>query len=437
MDEAPVYNLKAVVRETGLKPDTLRAWERRYGLPAPNRSNGGHRLYSDHDIHVLKWLVSRQQVGMSISRAVELWQRLTDQGQDPTRMPEYTTAASVIPSLATGQELDDLRSAWLDACMAFDEPKAEAALTQALGLYPVESVCLGLLIPGLAEVGDRWYRDEASPQQEHFASALAERRVEALLAAAPSPVRTGRVLVACPPGEQHTFVPLLLTLLLRRRSWAVTYLGADVPHAQFEHALESIRPQMCVMSAQTLHAAGQILPIAELLQSRGVPLAFGGGVFRERPALQHAIPGHYLGDHLETAIESVEGLLTSPRPTPPVRTIAAELAALAPLFRQLRPSIEAQLQRELRSAALPPEQLLTAIEFLGQAIADGLTLGDLGLVATELRWVEGLLAHARIPPQRLTSFLSAYRRALAEQLGPPGRPIVDRMHGLTAPGSEV
>jgi DNA-binding transcriptional MerR regulator len=435
MDDTPAYNLKAVVRETGLKPDTLRAWERRYGLPAPNRSVGGHRLYSDRDIQVLKWLVTRQRAGMSISRAVELWQRLSELGQDPTRMPEYSAPVSILPSLSTGHQLEDLRASWLDACLAFDEPGAEAALTQALALYPVESVCFGLLIPGLAEVGDRWYRDEASPQQEHFASALAERRIESLLAAAPGPVRQSRVLVACPPGEQHTFVPLLLTLLLRRRGWGVTYLGADVPLAQFEHALESIRPQLCVMSAQTLHAATQMLPMAELLQARGLPLAFGGFAFGDRPVLQQILPGHFLGDQLEAALEAIEGLLTSPRAASPARPIAAEISALLPVFRQHRPSIDAQLQRDLPPAALPPEQLDTAIEYLGQAIGDGLTLGDLDLAASEVTWVEGMLAHARIPAHRLTSFLSAYRRAVAENLGPQGKPIVDWLAGLIPPGS--
>ena len=42
--DGPYFNLKAVVQQTGLKPDTLRAWERRYGLPTPQRSSGGHRL---------------------------------------------------------------------------------------------------------------------------------------------------------------------------------------------------------------------------------------------------------------------------------------------------------------------------------------------------------------------------------------------------------
>ncbi len=107
---------------------------------------------------------------------------------------------------------------------------------------------------------------------------------------------------------------------------------------------------------------------------------------------------------------------------------------MLPSFRQRRPSIDAQFRREFAPTALPPEQLDTAITYLGQAIADGLTLGDLSLVATEVAWVDGLLAHARIPAQQLTSFLTAYQRALAENLGPQGRPIVDMAGGIDPNG---
>jgi len=68
-NQTPTFNLKVVVRETGLKPDTLRAWERRYGMPQPHRTPGGHRLYSQYDIDTLKWMVDRQNEGLSISRA--------------------------------------------------------------------------------------------------------------------------------------------------------------------------------------------------------------------------------------------------------------------------------------------------------------------------------------------------------------------------------
>jgi len=437
MDDTPVYNLKAVVRETGLKPDTLRAWERRYGLPTPDRSGGGHRLYSERDIQILKWLVARQQAGLSISRAAELWHRLSEQGQDPAELPEYAAAgiAPRAPVLMAGQALEELRAEWLEACMAFDEPRAEAALSQALAQFPAESILLALLVPGLSEIGERWYRGEVTPHQEHFASELAQRRVESLLGATPNPVLAGRILVTCPPDEQHTFVPLVLTLLLRRRGWSVTYLGANAPYAQFEQTLDSVRPRLCVMAAQTLHAASQMLPMAHLLQSKGVPLAFGGTAFLVRPALARRIPGHYLGDRLEDSLDMLEMILISPPPAAQVPPIGANLSSLLPLFLARRARIDAQLIAEIPANAIPDEQLRSGIDNLGQAIADGLSLGDLDLVAPELTWVEGLIAHAKVPAERLTAFLRAYARALEDQIGSEGRPVVAWLEQLIRNGS--
>ena len=44
ISQSPAYNLMVVLKETGLKADVLRAWERRYQLPSPQRTPGGHRL---------------------------------------------------------------------------------------------------------------------------------------------------------------------------------------------------------------------------------------------------------------------------------------------------------------------------------------------------------------------------------------------------------
>src|SRR5512135_1445287 len=79
----PAFNLKVVLKETGLGADTLRAWERRYGLPVPQRTQGGHRLYSQRDIETIKWLMARQAEGLSISRAVDLWNKQNASGSDP------------------------------------------------------------------------------------------------------------------------------------------------------------------------------------------------------------------------------------------------------------------------------------------------------------------------------------------------------------------
>ncbi len=100
IDQTSGYNLKAVIHETGLNAETLRAWERRYGLPKPERTAGGHRLYSQHDIQMLNWLSARQKEGLSISRAVELWRTLESNGQDPLQREDQLPQ----PVLSSGAE---------------------------------------------------------------------------------------------------------------------------------------------------------------------------------------------------------------------------------------------------------------------------------------------------------------------------------------------
>ncbi|MEN6522449.1 MAG: MerR family transcriptional regulator, partial [Anaerolineaceae bacterium] len=175
ISKIPIYNLNAVCRETGLKADVLRAWERRYKLPMPQRSTGGHRLYSQYDIEIIKWLQARQGEGLSISRAVELWMEIIEAGRNPFADYSSVITPANTPLPAADTRIDIIRSQWLDACMNFDNEKAEDILNQSFALYPVEVVCTEVLQQGLKTVGDLWYSGKASVQQEHFASALAVR----------------------------------------------------------------------------------------------------------------------------------------------------------------------------------------------------------------------------------------------------------------------
>ena len=148
------------MQETGLKPDTLRAWERRYSLPEPNRTSGGHRLYSQQDINTLKWLLARQEEGLSISRAVNLWRSLKSEGRDPLQVTPLGHGDEVqlaYPTIESDNTIVELRRAWVEACTAFDERKAEMVLNQAFSYYAPEIVCFELLQKALAEIGSGWY----------------------------------------------------------------------------------------------------------------------------------------------------------------------------------------------------------------------------------------------------------------------------------------
>jgi DNA-binding transcriptional MerR regulator len=438
-DQTPTFNLKVVVRETGLRPDTLRAWERRYGLPQPRRTGGGHRLYSQRDIDTLKWLISRQNEGLSVSRAVDLWRKLEAQGQDPLQAMDHAISAPgllAVPHLP-GDTVVELRRAWLSACLAFDEQRAEQVLAQAFALYPPEVACFELLQKGLAEVGASWYRGEATVQQEHFASELAIRRLEALLGATPPPTHSDRTLVACPPQEEHTFSPLLLTLLVRRRGRPVFFFGPNVPLAQMETTVTAVRPRLVILVAQQLHTAARLLEMADLLHRRGVPVAFGGRVFNTLPALRSRIPGHFLGERLELAPQVVEQLLASPRPPAPVQVAAESYRLALAHFRERQALIEAQVWGAMQPSGISSEVLNIAEAYLADNIAAALAFGDMDLMQADLAWVEALLRNRRLPADRLYDYLRVYRQAARAQLDERGAPILEwlgRVSERSGPG---
>lgn len=420
-----LFNLKAVVQQTGIKPDTLRAWERRYGLPMPERSSGGHRLYSRRDIRTLQWLTARQDEGLSIKRAVQLWRQIEAEGQDPLQVRARPATLPAPIAEAGGQAVAQLRRDWVAACLAFDEQRAERILAQAFALYPPEVVGTDLLQKGIADIGEGWYHGQVTVQQEHFASALAIRRLEALVMMSPSPTRRGRILAACPPEENHVFGLLLFSFLLRRQGWDVLYLGASVPTEQLVPTVIETQPQLVVSAAQRLHTAATLLSMAQLLRQEGLPLAYGGAIFNRLPSLRSRIPGHFLGEQLGLAPQVVEILMASPPPLPPGESAPPDCYQAREHYLARRGFIEALLAQDGSLRAIPPDHLRIANRELAQHIQAALTLGDMSWINAEINWLGGMMDDRHLPDESLRLYLQAYHRAAREYLAEPGGPILD------------
>lgn len=421
------FNLKAVVRQAGLKPDTLRAWERRYGLPTPERSSGGHRLYSQRDIDTIKWLMARQREGLSIKRAVELWRQVEAEGRDPLQAGT-SFAAPAVPSLVPqvqGEAVAELRHQWIDVCLAYDEQRAEQLLNQAFALYSPETVAIELLQRAVAEIGEGWYKGDVTVQQEHFCSSLAVRRLEALIMAAPAPIRPGRILAACPPGELHIVGLLLLTYLLRRRGWEVVYLGADVPAEQLETTVAVIQPHLVIMAAQQLSTVATLKEAAQVLQQSKVPLAYGGLIFDLLPTLRERIPGHFLGEHLKAVPQRVESLLAAPRPVPVPQAISEEYLRALEHFQERQGLVETRVIQAQNGAGYAHNHLAMANRELSLNIGAALALGDIDYLGTDIEWVTGLLRNHRLPVEALYGYLDAYRQSIGEHLDERGQLIID------------
>lgn len=426
LSKSPAFNLKAVLRETGLAADTLRAWERRYGLPTPQRTAGGHRLYSQYDIETIKWLIARQAEGLSISRAVDQWNEQIASGVDPLAAlaPLNLTSPQVIPPVIPADTtLDAIRSEWINACLSFSETQAEQALNKAFSIFPVEAVCIHVLQKGMSELGVLWYENRASVQQEHFASGLAMRRLDALLSASPAPTRPQTVLIGCPPGEWHTFTPLLLSLLLRRRGLNVIYLGANVPADHFAETALKVKADLVILIAQTLINAAHLQLAALALHSQKVKVAFGGRIFSLRESMVDHIPGQYLGKMLEPSVQFVEELIKSKPVTKELKTSTQEYQVAQNAFIGKRSRIESKIKDLIQPLIVSPESLSTGIHFLGDNISAALQLGDLDHLSEEMEWLKTLLQMHNSPDQELQHFMEIYSQAVDEHINGQGEPI--------------
>ena len=435
-NKKPRYNLNLVLQETGIKAATLRAWERRYQLPQPHRTAGGHRLFSDHDIETIKWLIARQEEGLSISRAVDLWREIESIGQNPLIS---SSASELVPNVAVktaqaNQSVDDMLNQWIRACLEFNEPVANQTLTQSFAQFSLETVCTEILQAGLAHIGSLWYKGAASVQQEHFASELATRRLQSLILAAPQPIRQKTILVGCPQDETHTFSALITTLFLRHRGWPVTYLGANVPQKQLRETIEKTNPDLVVMISMRLVTSAKLLEMAEFLNKLNVPLAFGGLIFNLLSDLPKRIPGHYLGDNLEEGVSTIENLLTSPMPQINLKLETNQFSQAITDFIEKRQYIEINTidqVKEYFGPDIPLKNIRDANDYLAGDMMAALSLGDLSLLGSNIEWVQNLLINFKIPNKFLSHYLLAYRSAAETYLEESGQPIIDWLTSIT------
>ena len=420
MNELATYNLGTVLRETGINADTLRAWERRYNLPAPERTDGGHRLYSERDVEIIKWLLRQQEDGVRISQAVKLWHSRLESGDDPL----YEKPEVIKEDAADQSQLDNFRRKWVDACINFDEARAEQVANDAFTRFLPETAFLEIFLPSIREIGELWYQGKITVQQEHFASALVMRRLDALITTSPAPTRPEKVIIACPPKEEHTLSASLLTLFLRRRGFHVVYLGTNVPFEEFRETVDTIKPNLVLFTAQQLATAATLEKTVRALAPSKVTIGYSGGVFNTTPHIREYIHAEFLGTTFDEVFINIERLLRNNH-SASQNAPKNPHADLLDVFEIGHIGIHAHLNQSLAKWNFPLKQLANSTTFLSQAIAASLYLGDLDLLVPELAWVKSLLDYRKVQEVRVEHFLRAYANSTRETMGATAQPLVD------------
>ena len=218
-------------RRSGVSPELLRAWERRYGLLEPTRSTGGLRLYSATDLDRVRAMQQHLAEGLAAAEAAALAAEAE---------PRADQAVAFSPAAARRD---------LDASLSgFDEARAHAVLDELLRTAMLDSILCDVLIPFLRELGERWERGEITVAQEHFASSVLRGRLLGLARGWGRGIGP-RVLLSCAPGERHDLGLIAFGLALRARGFRILYLGADTPIESVAQTARAVRPHVVVISA--------------------------------------------------------------------------------------------------------------------------------------------------------------------------------------------
>ncbi|HMO54348.1 MAG TPA: MerR family transcriptional regulator [Tepidiformaceae bacterium] len=278
-----------VVRLTGVSLHTLRAWERRYGVPEPERTGGQHRMYSHRDVEAVRQMSAFSRQGMPLAKAAA---RVRAEQQNDR--PPATLAEGIASPLAA-------------RLLQYDEAGAAAEWTAALDVFDLQSAFQHVLVPLMRQVGQAWHDGEASVAQEHFATNFVRSRLDAIgrqvLPLPNAPV----ALLACLEGEHHELGLLMLAVMLRHHGFRTIYLGQDVPNEALIRCVEDSQPSVLVVNAGMVEGTRHLRTIASALPESAplTTLVYGGGAFDAEPSLRDESHGTYGGPDLETAVRLI------------------------------------------------------------------------------------------------------------------------------------
>jgi MerR family transcriptional regulator, light-induced transcriptional regulator len=268
------YRMKTVSELTNIPRNTLVAWERRYGVPEPERLTNGYRLYSERDVEILMKLRDALARGLSISEAVEMV-------REGAPTPAVGTEPAVNDASAFAVVGEDL----IEALLAFDRPRADRVIDRILNV-PYLAAIDEVYFPMLRRVGELWEAGAASVAQEHFVTAFVRDQLVSMLLRTGNRAATGlRVLCATFPKEQHELALLALAVHLSLRGCRVTYLGTDVPAVDLCRCLEQTHHDCVCISLIMSTPPEPIVELARQLDAAApdTRIVFGGAGLPGKP----------------------------------------------------------------------------------------------------------------------------------------------------------
>jgi methanogenic corrinoid protein MtbC1 len=292
-----MYTIKRAAELVGVSESTLRAWERRYGVAAPRRTEAGYRLYDDEAVRALSVMQGLVLDGWSAREAAE-----------ESRRRAAERAGGPVPAPA-GQDAGPAdEQALVRVAETFDVAGLATELDLRFATVSFESVADRWLLPALRELGLAWESGRVTVAGEHLVAHGVVRRLNAAYEASGSGSRGPRVVIGLPAGARHEIALLAFAVAARRAGLATTYLGADVPAADWAAAVATAGADCAVLAASMSEDVGPLREAVAALAATDptVLVAVGGGLQDEAPESCLRL-GHEIGPAAAGLAERLAG----------------------------------------------------------------------------------------------------------------------------------
>jgi DNA-binding transcriptional MerR regulator/methylmalonyl-CoA mutase cobalamin-binding subunit len=275
--------VRLVAERTGLSPDVLRAWERRYGVVVPGRSPGGQRWYTETDVARLRLLARAVEAGRNIASVATLSnEALTDL----VRHEEASAIARQTPHAFAAQPF--LADA-LGAVENLDAQTLENTLRQSALRLSLDELLDGVVTPLLRTAGDRWHAGTLSAANEHLASAGVRRLLGWIIDQHTPAPDAPTLLVTTPAGQWHELGAKLAAATAATVGWKVVYLGPNLPATVIADACALSKAQAVALSLVFPEndplLDGELKALRAALPEHVQIIVGGGGVKAYKPTL--------------------------------------------------------------------------------------------------------------------------------------------------------
>lgn len=284
-DENKQITIQELAEIVGVSTSALRAWERRYSIFSPQRTKGGHRLYSQDDVKLFWYISHLRSQGNDLKQIANsgreaLLKSATEFFNLKVPAKTFESAESVI------HEKKALPPPFLKILDALKTDKIELAIKSLEQIFTISSSPLNFADSALdlmVEVGDAWHRGELSVVAEHALTARLKHMLLGVFYSDTGESSHGEnvplALCAALPHELHELGLMRVAIYLKHWGYNVGYLGANTPISDIEEFCSRRRPNIVVVScASSLNTTSMIHSLQKLavLVTPFAPVVVGG-----------------------------------------------------------------------------------------------------------------------------------------------------------------